>query len=601
MGVTCLRRLACLALCLLALVPAALAATAIPTDAKGLPLWVPAVWTDFPVEISLPNAEAARALLDAVPLAAFQREDLRPVGDTPYSTALLLRTRVTEDEFAALEAAGVQPLRVRDREREVQDAIEATWAAQQARGGEDARVGTRGVYHTFAQIEQILQDTAAAYPDIVHLESIGQSVLGRELWTLRISDNVNGAEEAEPEVRLCANIHGNEKIAVEMSLFLLDYLTSNYGVAGHEDVTDLVNSTEILLLPLVNPDGHVANTRSNNHGVDLNRNFPVPDGTIGGDGLWTEEPETQAIKAWGFGTHCVISQDSHSGAVVVNYPWDYTYTLAPDNDALIALSEEYSYYNLPMWNGDWFHGITNGAQWYVTKGSMQDWAYNETGALHVIVELSDSYQPPSSQLETYWDNNRESYMHWIRAARYGVNGRVTDVITGDPVAATVSVAGISKSVVTDPDVGDYYKLLDTGTYTVHVEADGYHAQDIPGVTTTWGAPTVLDIQLVPESTGVAEPPMAATLEGSFPNPFNPTTTLRFNLAHGGTVGLEILDTRGRHVRRLLGGEALSEGSHELLWDGRDDHGAALPSGVYYARLRVEGVAEDQAIKLLMLK
>ncbi len=581
--------------------PAALVASAAPPlDERGLPLWEPAVWRDLPIELMLPDGDALTALLARVPIAAFQREDVRPAARTPFGRALRLRTRVTETELAALEAAGYQPLRVPDLERSLQTAIEERWAAQVERGGEDERVGERGVYHTYAQLGQILLDTETAHPAIAKRGSLGTSVQGRELWTLTISDNVNGAEEAEPELRISANIHGNEKISMEMSLYLIDYLAANYGVAGHEDVTNLVDNYHLLFLPLHNPDGHVANTRSNANGVDLNRNFPVPDGSVGEDGTYTEQIETQLMKAWGLATHCVISQDGHSGALVVNYPWDYTYTLAPDDAALIQLAEEYSYYNSPMWNGDFYHGITNGAQWYVTKGSLQDWAYHETGSLHVIVEFSDSYAPPASQLDTYWANNRESFMHWIKAARYGVNGRVTDAATGAPLAATVTVIGNAKSVQTDPDRGDYYKLLDTGSYTLRFEAPGYVTQTISGVSTSWGTPTVLDVALVDQTTDAPLlPAVAARLEGNFPNPFNPTTTLRYRLAREGSVDLDILDARGRHVCSLLAGAMQTAGAHEVLWNGRDAAGQALPSGLYQARLRAGGI--EDGLKLLLLK
>lgn len=602
MGVSFLRRAAAsnLLVCLLLASAAVSAAPPIPTDEKGLPAWVPAVWIDFPVELTLPDAAAVDALLAVVPIAAFQREDIRPAARTPFASALRLRTRVTETEFAALEAAGYQPLRVPDLERALQTAIEARWTEQSVRGGDALRVGERGVYHTYAQLGQILLDTENAHPAIAKRGTLGTSVQGRELWTLTISDNVNGAEEAEPEVRISANIHGNEKISMELSLYLIDYLVTNYGVAGHEDVTNLVDNYHLLFLPLHNPDGHVANVRTNANGVDLNRNFPVPDGTIGGDGSWTEQVETQLMKAWGLATHCVISQDGHSGAMVVNYPWDYTYTLAPDNDALIALAEEFSYYNQPMWNGDFYHGITNGAQWYVTKGSLQDWTYHETGCMHEIVEFSDSYAPPAAQLDTYWNDNRESFMHWIKAARYGVNGRVTDAVTGAPLAATVTVVGISKAVQTDPDLGDYYKLLDTGTYSLRFEAPGYVTQTISGVSTTWGTPTVLNVALVDETTDAPVLPVAGLrFEGNFPNPFNPTTTLRYRLPRDGAVSLEILDARGRRVCSLLEAMPQAAGEHELLWNGRDEAGRPLPSGLYQARLRAAGA--EAGLKLLLLK
>jgi hypothetical protein len=325
----------------------------------------------------------------------------------------------------------------------------------------------------------------------------------------------------------------------------------------------------------------------------------VPDGSIGDDGTWTEEPETAALKAWGLASHFVIGQNGHSGAMVVNYPWDYTYTLAPDNAAFIRHSEEFSWYNQPMWNGDFYHGITNGAQWYIIKGGLQDWAYHETGSMDVTVEFSNSYQPPAAQLDTYWDNNRESFMHWIRAARYGVCGRITAADTNEPLAATVTVTGINKTVASDPDFGDYYKLLDTGTYTLSFAAPGYERVTVQGVHTIWGTPTVLDVALPMEGTPAEPiPPVATALAGAHPNPFNPSTTRRFTLAQEGRARVEILDLAGRRVRRLLDSD-LPAGAHSAVWDGRDDAGRAMAGGVYLARFQsgsVTGIA-----RLVLLK
>ncbi len=565
-----------------------------PLDERGLPLWEHALWIDFPIELRFDEAADIDRLLAVAPIASFHREQVNMEGGQ-----FVLSTRVTETEVRRLELAGYTPLRIADLEREQRNWMEARWADQAARGGEVLRIGERGVYHTHSQMANILLDAQNDHPTIALRGSIGQSVQGRELWTLVISDNV-GVEEAEPEVRISASMHGNEKIAMEMSIYLIDYLTDHYGQGGYEDVTYLVDNYEIHFLPLHNPDGHTVNDRQNANGIDLNRNFPVPDGAIGGDNTWNEEIETLAMKNWGFSQHFVISQDGHSGAVVVNYPWDYTYTLTPDDAAFIELAEEFSYYNSPMWNGDWYHGITNGAEWYVTEGSLQDWAYAETGSMHVIVEFSDSYAPPASQLDNYWDDNRESFMHWIKAARYGVNGTVTEAGTGLPLDAVIIVVGNDNPVTSDPACGDYYKLLDNGSYTLRFEADDHITQEITGVSTSWGTPTVLNVELISESTGATELPAGfASFDDAFPNPFNPTTTLRFSLHEAGEATLSIHDARGRILRTLTTGRTLSAGAHEFLWDGRDKNGQGLPSAVYLARLTVG--EQVMAKKLLLLK
>nr|MEE4268437.1 FlgD immunoglobulin-like domain containing protein [Candidatus Krumholzibacteria bacterium] len=72
-----------------------------------------------------------------------------------------------------------------------------------------------------------------------------------------------------------------------------------------------------------------------------------------------------------------------------------------------------------------------------------------------------------------------------------------------------------------------------------------------------------------------------------PNPFNPQTTLSFTLPRAGSMELNIYDTRGYHVRRLVQGD-LAAGTHQVLWDGRHDNGQSLATGVYLVEARFAG-------------
>jgi hypothetical protein len=94
-------------------------------------------------------------------------------------------------------------------------------------------------------------------------------------------------------------------------------------------------------------------------------------------------------------------------------------------------------------------------------------------------------------------------------------------------------------------------------------------------------------------------PQPAVRLTAWPNPFNPSTTVRFDLVAGGAVDLRVLDVRGRLVRTLAAGAVYAQGRHTLLWDGRDDAGAAVASGVYVVELSVGGVRDSQ--RVLMLK
>jgi len=82
-----------------------------------------------------------------------------------------------------------------------------------------------------------------------------------------------------------------------------------------------------------------------------------------------------------------------------------------------------------------------------------------------------------------------------------------------------------------------------------------------------------------------------------PNPFNPTTTIRFVLPVREDVTLAIYDANGHLVRTLVN-EVQGYGAHEVTWDGRDDDGAAMGSGVYFYRLRAGKLTESKKMVLL---
>jgi hypothetical protein len=101
----------------------------------------------------------------------------------------------------------------------------------------------------------------------------------------------------------------------------------------------------------------------------------------------------------------------------------------------------------------------------------------------------------------------------------------------------------------------------------------------------------------PVSDGVPE--RAAVALRAAPNPFNPSTELRFTLPRTGRVGLEIVDVRGRRVRTLLD-EVRPAGDHAVRWQGRDGAGRPVASGVYQALLRVDG-ERRQRLPLTLVK
>ncbi|MCL2064428.1 MAG: T9SS type A sorting domain-containing protein [Candidatus Cloacimonetes bacterium] len=87
------------------------------------------------------------------------------------------------------------------------------------------------------------------------------------------------------------------------------------------------------------------------------------------------------------------------------------------------------------------------------------------------------------------------------------------------------------------------------------------------------------------------------LLGNFPNPFNPETTIRFNVAVESMVSIDIYNIRGQKVKRLFDGFA-DRGSHTVVWNGKDDNGSELGSGVYFYRMVAGEVVETRRMVLL---
>ena len=105
------------------------------------------------------------------------------------------------------------------------------------------------------------------------------------------------------------------------------------------------------------------------------------------------------------------------------------------------------------------------------------------------------------------------------------------------------------------------------------------------------------------SFGGWQPPLdavpGATLSlRSYPNPFNPTTTIALNVPRAGKVRLRVFDVRGRAIRTLVDGD-MTAGLHRISWNGRNDDGHAVASGVYLAQVRTGG--ETRLDKLTLMK
>lgn len=108
-------------------------------------------------------------------------------------------------------------------------------------------------YHNTDAVQDLFARLAKDYPDLAKVHSIGSSVDGRDLTVIEITKNVRKRSILVPMFKYVANMHGDETVGKEMLIYLAQYLLFNYGTIP--EVTKLVDTTDIFLMPSMNPDG----------------------------------------------------------------------------------------------------------------------------------------------------------------------------------------------------------------------------------------------------------------------------------------------------------------------------------------------------------
>jgi len=364
----------------------------------------------------------------------------------------------------------------------------------------ELRLTDTNYYHSYEEVKEVFKQYKTSYPTLAKVHSIGNSVQGKQLLVLQISKGVDKTREVgKPMFKWVANMHGNEAVGRQLVMFMAQYLLINYGT--DERVTKLVNTTDLWLMPSLNPDGFAAGEegdcgnmasggrgRENANMKDLNRDFPdqFRDGQNKEDFLSRRQPETLAALRWIVSNPFVLSGNLHGGSVVASYPFDDSSShvesgrksVAPDDSLFQHLAHLYADNHATMHKGnicpgDAFPGgVINGAQWYDVPGGMEDFNYLTSNCFEITMELSCCKYPMGRELTKEWQNNKESLLQFMEATHMGVKGLVMDE-AGAPVQdAVVTVKGIKHNIITTKQ-GEYWRLLTPGTYTLQVYAVDY--------------------------------------------------------------------------------------------------------------------------------
>ncbi len=404
-------------------------------------------------------------------LAVQKLSDLKLNGDYYFNHAILY---VTPEELNRLDKAGITyNIEIEDLNEHYKD----FWS-------------TKAAYHSYQEIIDLADSLATNCPDICKKFLFGESVEGRELGALKISDNVED-DENEAEVFFDGGIHGDEIGASENCIRFARDLCTDYG--SDPDVTFLVDNREIWIYYMVNPDGRENSSRYNANGVDCNRDWGYMWDAWGGSTGAFSQPESKGLRSCMYNNQFVVHTTYHSGTEYISCPWSYRSSTPPDANHILQLAGIYSsvsgYANMQYGQGN--------SGMYPINGSTKDGNYGIMGSIAWSMEISHDKQPPASQLMMYYNYNKPSMMAMIEYAGYGLEGTVTDSITGEPVAATVFVNDFFPTF-TDSTAGDYHKYVLADNYDITIVANGYETKTITDVVVQEFASTVTDFQLVPE-------------------------------------------------------------------------------------------------------
>eukprot|EP00009_Paramoeba_aestuarina_P008839 CAMPEP_0201521132 /NCGR_PEP_ID=MMETSP0161_2-20130828/14236_1 /ASSEMBLY_ACC=CAM_ASM_000251 /TAXON_ID=180227 /ORGANISM="Neoparamoeba aestuarina, Strain SoJaBio B1-5/56/2" /LENGTH=499 /DNA_ID=CAMNT_0047919709 /DNA_START=24 /DNA_END=1523 /DNA_ORIENTATION=+ len=365
--------------------------------------------------------------------------------------------------------------------------------AEKKKRSEPANTQNWAAYHHYDDLEACLRNYTETYPNVTELFTIGKSSQGREMWGIKITQNIDEESPEKPELHYIGNMHGDEVVGRELLLRFIGYYLDTYHEATYVEemrtlgrearaecahpIVRLMEETVLYIIPSMNPDGFELGRRENANRYDLNRNFPDQFRGIS----YAIQPETRNIMDWTDEHNFVISINFHGGDIVVSYPYDGTrtgmrqYSKSPEDEVIVMMAKEYASFNSDMLaNRGFTDGVTNGAAWYPLYGGMADWKYEEQGDIELTVELSTTKWPSAYRLQNYWEQNQHSMTNFLTNIFRGVWGRITYTKTKDSgveVAKPCSgrnggqvwADSIEKPLITS-DEGYYFRVLVPGTH-----------------------------------------------------------------------------------------------------------------------------------------
>jgi len=256
--------------------------------------------------------------------------------------------------------------------------------------------GPNGRFHTYLELRNDLFRLQEMHPQIARVHDIGDTIEGRDILAIKISDNVE-FDEMEAEVLLVGCHHAREWLTLEVPYFIAQYLVEQYDT--DPEIKRMVDNSEVWIVPLLNPDGleysiHTfrwwrKNRRDNgdgSFGIDLNRNYSYMwgfDDEGSSPNGWSQvfrgkspfsEPETDALRMLFIQREFQAAISYHTYSELILYPWGYTAEPTLDQELLHYLATTMSDLMRGV-NNRYYQPRQSSVGLYTTNGSFIDFAY----------------------------------------------------------------------------------------------------------------------------------------------------------------------------------------------------------------------------------
>lgn len=361
------------------------------------------------------------------------------------------------------------------------------------------KLGSMGGMLTYTELLTELDEMAMKYPSLISSRASASATLtsieGRDIQYVRISDNPT-VSESEPQVLYTGLHHAREPVSMMNMIFYMWYLLENYST--DPDIKRLIDHTELLFIPCVNPDGYLHNQSTNPNGggfwrknrrvnaggtigVDLNRNYGYQWGINNGGSSNTpssdvyhgtsafSEPETQIIKEFVEARNIITAFNNHTSGDLHLYPWGYTPDASPDDVLFHEMTEQMCWYNR------YFYGRGN-TTIYPVAGEADDWFYGEETTKDRIFAWtpevgSNGFWPsPSLVVPQCQREMRMNLQVAAMASNYGVLNDLTQV----------NLSSLNPTI----DFSIQHLSSVPGTFTINITAVSPYIQSISQPTLT---------------------------------------------------------------------------------------------------------------------